>query len=545
MARFRPFFLLLFLLLIVPLAGAQAQSAPPAQLALALSQLSSRLNRPITLNDLDAWTYEQKLYTDTALGCPYVTGEPRPNGIAAYVFTFGYQGTIYDYRVAYDGSLTFPCDPSLPQGIQPTAMATNCPVGYVGYLPPRLEVGSSGRIGADGTANRLRDQPSINATQIGLIQPGSTVSILEGPTCEDQSHIIWWRVDSSGVVGWTAEGLLPDNYFLSPVSASLPAERDLISVDNADALAPQSSIALAGVSSISFTADGRQVALGGLSGLAVYDVASLSLVPRLGDISAPVTAVAFSPNARYLAYGTQDGKVLLYDTQTSTRTTLTQVANSRVSSLAFNAGATALLTYSTGSAVAAPGASTLWEALSLADGKSLLRMPTSSWVRGVAFSPDGTLLAWLDTSLHVIQVTGGATIGDFALTQAGSGSPVWRPTTGSQPTHQVAFADGARVRLLNLDTKVEQNYTADPAFIPGALSFNNTGTLLAAMSVPNNTATASRVNIFAVDTGTLLASTPLQASSALTFSPDGTLLVIASADEVLFLGVDSSQVAVG
>ena len=544
MARFC--LLLLLLLTLLPLAGTLAQSEPPPQFALALASLGSRLNRSITLDDLDAWNYQQNLYTDTAFGCPYVVGESRPNGISAFTFTFGYQGQTYDYRVAVDGSLTFACDASLPQGPQPTAMPTNCPVGYVGYLPPRLAVGGSGRIGSGGTANRLRDQPSINATQIGLIQPGSTVSVLEGPTCEDQSKIIWWRVDDNGVVGWTAEGTLPDNYFLSPVSATLPAERDLISAANAETLTPLTSIALAGVSSVSLAPDEKLIALGGLSGLAVYDLANLSLITRLGDISAPVTAVAFSPDGRYLAYGTQAGSVIVYDTLTSTRTPLAQVTNSRINSLTFNAdAANSVLIYGSGSPTSTPGAVSRWEALDLPEGDSLINMPTSASVRNVAFSPDDTLFAWLDTSLHVIDADGAA-VGTFALERPGNGGMAWRSAeTGSASTHQIAFTDGARVRLINLDTRVEQTYADDPDFAPGALAFNRDGSLLAVMNVPSNTVTASRVNIFDVETSDLVASTPMQASSALLFSPDGTLLVIASADEVVFLGVDNSQVAVG
>jgi hypothetical protein len=114
-----------------------------------------------------------------------------------------------------------------------------------------------------------------------------------------------------------------------------------------------------------------------------------------------------------------------------------------------------------------------------------------------------------------------------------------------QPTRQIAFTDGTRVRLENLDTKAEQVYEDDASFTPGAVAFNADGTLLAAMSIADNPATGSLVNLFAADTGDLIASTPLKASSAMTFSPDGTLLVIAAYDEVLFLGVDNLQIAVG
>src|SRR3954452_18709573 len=101
MARFRPIILVLFLMLL-PLVGAQAQNVPP-QIAFPLANLSSRLGHPITLNTLDSWTYDQNLYYDTALGCPYVAGTPRPEGISGITFLLVYQGTTYDYRVSPDG----------------------------------------------------------------------------------------------------------------------------------------------------------------------------------------------------------------------------------------------------------------------------------------------------------------------------------------------------------------------------------------------------------------------------------------------------------
>ena len=149
---------------------------------------------------------------------------------------------------------------------QPTsapAATTNCPADFAGYLPPRLKVGGQASIGPNGTANRLRAQPNVNAQQIGLIQPGSTITVLDGPSCEDASHIIWWRVSDNGNVGWTAEGQPPSNYFLDPVGGTLPNERNLISATNASALSPLTTLSVPGVNSISFTADGILVAFGG------------------------------------------------------------------------------------------------------------------------------------------------------------------------------------------------------------------------------------------------------------------------------------------
>jgi hypothetical protein len=94
---------------------------------------------------------------------------------------------------------------------------SNCPPSFVGFLPPRLAVGEQAQITPGGTPNRLRSAPSINAAQVGVANPSVLVQVTEGPMCGD--GIVWWRVTlADGINGWTAEGLLPNQYFVQPVS---------------------------------------------------------------------------------------------------------------------------------------------------------------------------------------------------------------------------------------------------------------------------------------------------------------------------------------
>ena len=544
MARFRPF--ILVLLILVPVLAAHAQvPAPPPQITFALNALSSQLGRPITMLDLTSWTYTQNLYTDTALGCPYANGTAAPQGISGYTFNLVYQGISYDYRVAADGSVIFPCDPNFLGQPQPTPEGTNCPAGYGGFLPPRLEIGGQGHIGESGTANRLRALPSVDAQQIGLIQPGTTVDIIGGPSCEEASHIIWWRVSANDVIGWTAEGVPPDNYFLSPVNA-LPAERSLITTDNVGTLATVTTIPLAGVTTMSFSTSGALAAFGGSAGLSVYNLATLTLDNDMSDPNGAVTAVAFSPDGRYLAYGKQDGGLLIADTLAKSWTMLVQLANIPIDSLAFSPGTDYLLAAGSGSPTGAPGVPSAWQIFDVPNQHMIATMPTGSWVHGVGFSGDGTLFAWVDSALHVVQVTSGADVRTIPLAQPTSSGLLWRPApVGALPQPEIAFADGSRIRLTNVQSNVEQTYIADPDFLPGSISFSHDGALLAAMSVSTNTATGSVVNVFDSETGDVISNSLWAASTAITFSPDGTLLAIASADQVIVLGVDTSELAVG
>ncbi len=548
MPNLRPLFLFCLLALLSGMLAlpfsVQAQDVPP-QIALALNQLASRIGQPLTLSDLDNWSFQQNLYTNTALGCSFAAGTERPEGISGLTVLLVYQGTTYDYRVAADGSLVFLCDPNLAQQPLATPLPVNCPPDYAGFLSPRLNVGGQGRIGLQGTANRLRQLPNINSQQIGSILPGSTVTILDGPSCEAESGIIWWRVDDSGTVGWTAEGVLPDNYFLSPVGSSLPQERNLIIPDNADTLVPLATLSLAGVNSIAFTQDGALLALAGRSGLAVYDMATLSLQIAASDVTTPVMEASFSDDGRYLAYTTMDGRLILLDLFSSTRGIVTNPTDDRNASISFNPTQRYLLASGSGAPLSALLRPSTWRFYALPSQEEVLVSETADWVRAVAFSLDGSRFAWMDNAVHVIDIDGSAEERIYALSELTSvGGLVWRPApVGEAPVSAVAFTDGELVRLVDLDTNREQSYLGDDGFLPQRISFNGDGSLLAAMDTPASPAPGSTVNLFDVETGDLLSSAALPVSRALRFSPDSTLLVVASEDEVVFLGVNSEEVA--
>ena len=112
---------------------------------------------------------------------------------------------------------------TLPAGAAPTASAAGtataaakataaaCP----GAPPIRLAVGMKAMVSLNPPVpSRVRAQPGLQANPLGQIDPGETVTVLDGPRCAD--HYNWWKVQSTkGLTGWTVEGDQTD-YWLVP-----------------------------------------------------------------------------------------------------------------------------------------------------------------------------------------------------------------------------------------------------------------------------------------------------------------------------------------
>lgn len=279
-----------------------AQDTPP-QINLALADLAARLQKSVTLDNLTSWTFAQSLYTDTALGCSLVTGTAAPQGISAYTFKLDFEGITYEYRVSVDGQIVFPCDSGLLQKLIPTPSGEvrQCPTGYTGYLPPRLRVNSQGRVQEGGAPNRLRSAPNTDAEQIGVINPGRTFDIIGGPSC-DESNYVWWQVVIDGQVGWTAEGVLPDEYYLEPIDTTTSAPVMMVTS------APQQLTPMPLSSGNDDTepdvpvfaaVTDKELTLYGLS-----EDKSLTEQRTLGELS--IVDMIWSPDGRYLAYAALD-----------------------------------------------------------------------------------------------------------------------------------------------------------------------------------------------------------------------------------------------
>ena len=205
-----------------------------------------------------------------------------------------------------------------------------CPPGYSGFLPPRISIGRmNARVASPTIANRLRAQPDVASAQVGEIPPRAIIdAILDGPACQG-SHV-WWQVQLDKLVGWTVESDLNFNfYYLEPIAdadvsanaAANPSLRrpsaetqpaklgaihsaNLAAVDAIHRLAVEDPRALAWSASRSLLAvssDAGAIALFSYPEFRRMDSAR-SLPP-----TPSASAIAFSPDERFLAIGGEDG----------------------------------------------------------------------------------------------------------------------------------------------------------------------------------------------------------------------------------------------
>ncbi|NDJ62243.1 MAG: SH3 domain-containing protein [Chloroflexi bacterium] len=539
--------------------SAAAFAAPPAQnddevppfVRRAIDQLAEVYGRPLEQVEIDQWNFVIDLYDESSLGCPNVAGTPIPR-TRGYQITLVVDDATYDYRVSDDGAIAFRCSgelpgappppPDLPPRVPAAELITECPAGFAGYLPPRLTVGGQARVEDGGVPNRLRTAPSRDAEQIGVINSGEIVPVIGGPSCDTEASIVWWQVNAGGVTGWTAEGVPPDNYYLEPsgeptgaVAASdLPLERALISTGTLGDLATLAILPVDAASQVAFAPDQIQFGLINLGVPQLYTLPTLMLEPN-PDLAAirDAEALAFSAESRYVAVGNCTEGVRLFDQETGQTLVFAAPTTACVTDLAFSSGDH--LAVVNGAAAQTNPADLRVDVYDVASNTRRFSFPITGTVppRAVAFSPDATRLAWLDSALHVVDLNTGVEQFNLPIGQPAGDGLAFAPGDNTR----IAVSDGQAVRLVNTSTRFEQRFELGSGFEAASIDFSLDGSLLVVGSVTGpDLPFEGRVTIFDAATGAPLLTSP-GSGATLTFSPDGSLLVVPQGDEILFLGI--------
>jgi hypothetical protein len=105
--------------------------------------------------------------------------------------------------------LRTPLDYFLVEGALPTA----CP----GAIPQRMRIGQNGYVCTKKDPVRLRDTPNRSGNVINMLDPGTQLTVLNGPVCADAWS--WWQIRTEqAFMGWVSEGAgdAEDPYYICP-----------------------------------------------------------------------------------------------------------------------------------------------------------------------------------------------------------------------------------------------------------------------------------------------------------------------------------------
>ncbi|MBN1202400.1 MAG: SH3 domain-containing protein [Anaerolineae bacterium] len=565
--------LMLFVLLMIPVVIVSAQE-PPDAINDALADLSARVGQNLTLDDLSTWNWSQTNYPDTSLGCP------QPDEVYAQVLTTGYRfefiynGAYYDYRVSADRSILFlctnpPAEPESTEAVKTPAPATTpvtiAPPATVeptipgrvvcaGAMPTRLIAGTQATARDNEIPKNIRSAPNTTSAILGQIPGGGVITILDGPECAE--NMVWWQVDYDTLVGWVSEGQNGIYWFeplaqapdVSPAPADetpapapaipvepqpydLPSNRQAITPTNAPLLVRFVELTInEEVTALDWSPDGGSLAASGATGIWLYSTAGFTLPPRLlQDPNGPVYDVAFSPDRTTMATAHNDASVRVWNVVTGGQQAVLRDHAQPVLAVAFSPDGSLLASGAGNLATGEGGAIRLWDTATSTQ-IAVLSEHTAP-VTTLSFCPDGTFFVSgsLDTSVRLWD----AVSATLAITLSGHSGPV-RAIACSPDANRIASGGDDGLLYLWDPTTGDQVALEGHAGSVLALAFNPVGDILASGGGRVDEVGDSSLHLWDPNAETQLAvlspddlgAAPDAVITGITFSPDGTALVV-------------------
>lgn len=521
------------------LAGAQSLGqGAPAQINVALLDLSARLGHSIGVDNLAQWRWQQTTFADSALGCPTIAGSG--GAVIGYSFQLTYGGIVYDYRVSADSANVMLCsqtDPLATSDHVPQSAFSNslCPSSATDgpYMRSRVNVGMD--VQPLGPSLEMRGYPAPDAQILRSIPAGTIIRITSGPDCV--GGFVWWLALVSGQTGYIAEAGA-NHYLVEPQPPKPLPSRDVLSPQLTPFLREFARLRGNFLPEHSWSSDGLTLAAPGAPGsdsLWLYDLREPVLRPQIQPVEGQLSALAVRPGAAQAVFGEADGTLSLwgYSAASSAPSELLYLNahGGAVSALAFSPDGSRLVSAGplayTSFAVQRDFAAIVWDLSSVA--QQAVLTGHEGLIRALAFSPDGS------------QVASGADDGMLRFWDASSGAALASVAIGApivaldySPDGRLVAVATARTaeNLLLLDAKTGAQVASYPLPTPGvsALDFSPDSQLLAVGAAQGAFTIWDSVRHSQLTRGVTEAGI-----HDISFSPDGTLLAVSIDKHALLL----------